>query len=199
VILDEKYHDVLTLVKGFRNGLVYGAKVRFPHALVMMFLFRTGTAREKAIMILNATKTHARTLGLFVLTYKTTMLGLRNFNGKEGRYDSFFAGLLGGYLVFGRGNQSSVNQQIVMYVFARVVLGLAKLSVETGIVPDAGGKGKMAERTYPVFASLSWACVMWLFRWYPHVIQSSLRNSMQYLYINADQWDGLRNFLIHNT
>lgn len=34
VALDPKYHEALTLVKGVRNGIVYGAKVRFPHALV---------------------------------------------------------------------------------------------------------------------------------------------------------------------
>jgi len=34
VILDPRYHDPLTLVKGVRSGIVYGAKVRFPHALV---------------------------------------------------------------------------------------------------------------------------------------------------------------------
>jgi hypothetical protein len=33
-ILDPKNHDLLTLVKGVRNGIVYGTKVRFPHALV---------------------------------------------------------------------------------------------------------------------------------------------------------------------
>lgn len=33
-VLDPKYHDALTLVKGMRNGIVYGTKVRFPHALV---------------------------------------------------------------------------------------------------------------------------------------------------------------------
>lgn len=43
------------------------------------------------------------------------MIGLRNLNiaevGKEGRYDSFLAGLLGGYVVFGR-NGGSVSQQV---------------------------------------------------------------------------------------
>jgi hypothetical protein len=34
IVLDPKYHDILTLVKGIRNGIVYGSKVRFPHALV---------------------------------------------------------------------------------------------------------------------------------------------------------------------
>lgn len=42
IILDPKYHDVLSIVKGFRSGVVYGAKVRFPHALVMTFLFKSG-------------------------------------------------------------------------------------------------------------------------------------------------------------
>jgi ornithine carrier protein len=37
VVLDPKYHDALTLVKGMRNGIVYGTKVRFPHALVYVF------------------------------------------------------------------------------------------------------------------------------------------------------------------
>lgn len=39
-ILTPEYHDFLSVVKGFRNGLVYGAKIRFPHALVMTLLFR---------------------------------------------------------------------------------------------------------------------------------------------------------------
>lgn len=42
VILDPKYKIPLGIVKGFRNGAVYGAKIRFPHALVMTFLFRGG-------------------------------------------------------------------------------------------------------------------------------------------------------------
>lgn len=38
IVLDPKYHDILTLVKGVRNGIVYGAKVRFPHALVYVLI-----------------------------------------------------------------------------------------------------------------------------------------------------------------
>jgi hypothetical protein len=34
IIMDPKYHDILMLVKAVRNGIVYGTKVRFPHALV---------------------------------------------------------------------------------------------------------------------------------------------------------------------
>lgn len=35
------FRDLLSIIKGFRNGLVYGFKIRFPHALVMTFLFRS--------------------------------------------------------------------------------------------------------------------------------------------------------------
>ena len=34
VVLDPRYKDILGVVKGARNGAVYGSKVRFPHALV---------------------------------------------------------------------------------------------------------------------------------------------------------------------
>ena len=43
IALDPKYHDVLTILKGFRNGIVYGTRIRFPHALVMAFLFKSGS------------------------------------------------------------------------------------------------------------------------------------------------------------
>jgi peroxisomal membrane protein 4 len=40
VIASGKYHDLLSVIKGSRNGFVYGAKIRFPHALVMTLLFK---------------------------------------------------------------------------------------------------------------------------------------------------------------
>lgn len=42
LLLEKKYHTILSIIKGFRNGAVYGAKIRFPHALVMTFLFQNG-------------------------------------------------------------------------------------------------------------------------------------------------------------
>lgn len=38
---DRLLRELLAIVKGFRNGLVYGAKIRLPHALVMTLLFRS--------------------------------------------------------------------------------------------------------------------------------------------------------------
>lgn len=189
----------LQIIKSARNGAVYGTKVRFPHALVMVFLFRSGTFREKLWMVYKATRQHARNLAYFATIYKTSMLLLRTFNGgKEGDFDSFFAGLMGGYTVFGRGRQGSVNQQIVVYVFARVVLALARLAVEPASVTaptpvptlfsqnwSNETRTKIQNNAWPVFASLSWAMVMFLFRYQPDALQGSLRSSMKYMYVTC--------------
>jgi len=169
----------------------------------MIFLFRSGTVREKLLAIFKATRLHAFNLAKFALLYKSSMLALKNVNGKEQSVHPFLAGLFGGYWVFGHGKAafSSVSQQIVIYVFARVVLGMAKLAVQPpgdntlvgGAYGGHGGKGLFGlneaqlaivrQRSWPVFASLSWASVMWMFRWYPEMLQPSLRNSMTYMYV----------------
>ena len=199
IVLNPEYHELLTLVKGIRNGIVYGTKVRFPHALVMIFLFRSGSLRSKAWLVFKATRTHARNLGLFAFVYKTTMLLLRHTSptGKERQYDSFLAGLLGGYTVFGRTIHNSVSQQIVIYVFARVALALAKLAVQPKRVGDAKGGGggwgmldehsdlrkQLVKNGWVGFASLSWAMVMYVWRWHPEAVQPSLRSSMNYMWV----------------
>ena len=143
-------------------------------------------------------------LAKFAFLYKSGSLLLKNTNGgKEESFHPFLAGLFGGYWVFGHGGgaNSSVNQQICIYVFARVVLALAKLAVQPpsdnslvgGSYGGHGGKGtfRFSESqlqtiqaySWPAFASLSWAAVMWLFRYYPELLQPSLRSSMTYMYV----------------
>lgn len=124
-----------------------------------------------------------------------------------GHYDPFIGGLLGGYVVFGgrsrrSGKISSINMQIVIYVFARVVLALAKLSVKPGvglpIVSQPALSQRLSYYAWPAFAAGSWAMVMQLFRYHDVEIQSSLRNSMNYIYVQSDHWDSLRTLLWHN-
>ena len=119
------------------------------------------------------------------------------------------------------------RSQIVIFVFARVVLALARLSVSapsphtplpafpTQLLSEQT-RSRIQTNAWPVFASLSWAFVMYIFRWQPDSIQPSLRSSMKYMYVastfqlsadvliwsryvNSDHWDSFRNFLIHNT
>jgi len=98
-----------------------------------------------------------------------------------------------------------VSQQIVIYVAARVLLALAKLAVQprqvgggaSGQGVQGGGGGwelfgngemrrTMAKNGWPVFASLSWAMVMYIFRWHPEAVQSSLRSSMSYMWVSFE-------------
>lgn len=181
-----------------------GEEVRFPHALVMVFLFRQGPVREKINLVYKATKQHALNLAKFAFLFKASMLVLRQLNaGKEEASHSFIAGLFGGYLVFGAGKNAynSVNQQIVIYIFARVVLAFAKLIVTpTGdnslVGSQYGGRTgrnilglnakqliRIRNNAWPIFASLSWAAVMSLHRHHPDMLQPSLRASMNYMYV----------------
>ncbi len=129
------------------------------------------------------------------------MLALRHTSptGKERHFDSFLAGLLGGYTVFARTIHTSVSQQIVIYVAARVILAVAKLATQPRAAgsasltggPSSGGIWQLAgneelrrslvKNGWPIVASLSWASVMYIFRWHPESVQSSLRSSMSYM------------------
>ncbi len=149
--------------------------------------------------VIHATRQHAKNLATYVTIYKTAMYALKRANnGKERNLDSFLSGLLGGYIVFGENN--NINQQIVLYVFARVSVAFVKMlaSPASSSLPESPMAVDIKHRAWPLFACLSWATVMWLFRWHPDAIQPSMRASMTYLYMQSDKWDGIRNFLIHN-
>jgi peroxisomal membrane protein 4 len=62
-------------------------------------------------VIYKTTKQHAFNLAKFVSLYKVLLLLQRKANGgKQRSADTFVAGLLGGYVVFG--DRSAVNEQV---------------------------------------------------------------------------------------
>jgi hypothetical protein len=100
-------------------------------------------------------------------------------------YHSFVAGAVGGYFVWGR--YSSVNQQIVLYLTSRILLGLWKRIVvrENAYTMETDStllKRRSTNRSYSVVAALVWGTVMALFEESPHVLQSSLKKSMDEIY-----------------
>ncbi|XP_024094484.1 peroxisomal membrane protein 4 isoform X2 [Pongo pygmaeus] len=105
-----RYHAALAVLKGFRNGAVYGAKIRAPHALVMTFLFRNGSLQEKLWAILQATYIHSWNLARFVFTYKGLRALQSCIQGKTYPAHAFLAAFLGGILVFGENN--NINSQM---------------------------------------------------------------------------------------
>lgn len=70
-----------------------------------------GSWKTRARVIANLTAQHAIGLAKFVTLYKTALLVQKKMNaGKTRPSDTFFAGLLGGYLVFG--DRTAINEQV---------------------------------------------------------------------------------------
>ncbi|XP_002916435.1 peroxisomal membrane protein 4 isoform X1 [Ailuropoda melanoleuca] len=185
-----RYHAALAMLKGFRNGAVYGAKIRAPHALVMTFLFRSGSLQEKLRAILQATYTHSRNLACFVFTYKGLCALQAHVQGETYQVHSFLAAFIGGLLVFG-GN-SNINSQINMYLLSRVLFALCRLGVEKGYIPEPRWD------PFPLFTGLVWGLVLWLFEYHRPTLQPSLQSSMTYLYQDSNVWHDISDFLLYN-
>ncbi|KAF5356282.1 hypothetical protein D9756_004228 [Leucocoprinus leucothites] len=205
IITNPAYHDYLAILKGARNGFVYGVKVRFPHALVMSILFGRGSWQDRASVIFKATRQHAFNLAKFVTLYKAFLLVQKKANsGKPRSSDTFIAGLLGGYLVFGKRN--AVNEQIVLYVVSRVVASfIPRASSPYNTSPQSSLAGSAVKpvppdsRYFSLFAALAWGSVMWLFQNKGENIQPGMFNSMKYLYRDSEAWRDLRTLLWHNN
>jgi len=198
ILSDPAYHDYLGIVKGARNGFTYGVKIRFPHALIMAILFGRGDWNARARTIFQATRMHATNLMKYVALYKTLLLIQKTANGgKERGSDTFVAGLVGGYVVFGERN--AINEQVVLYICSRVI---------ASFIPRAASKAQSASgvarpippdsRYFSVFAAVVWGAVMWLFENRGETIQPGMFNSMTYLYRDSNVWTDLRTLLWQN-
>ncbi|XP_006881512.1 PREDICTED: peroxisomal membrane protein 4 [Elephantulus edwardii] len=185
-----RYHAALALVKGFRNGLVYGVKIRAPHALVMTFLFRSGSLRDKLRAILQATYMHSRNLALFVFTYKGLCTLQSHVQGETYQVHSFLAAFIGGLLLFRDNN--NINLQINMYLLSRVLFALCRLGVEKGYIPQPKWD------PFPLVTAVVWGLVLWLFEYHRPTLQPSLQSSMTYLYDDSNVWHDISDFLIYN-
>lgn len=205
IVSNPAFHDYLAILKGGRNGFVYGVKVRFPHALIMAILFGRGDWKRRLGVIYRTTRQHAMNLAKFVSLYKIFLLIQKKVNGgKERSADTFVAGLLGGYLVFG--DRSAVNEQIVLYVVSRVVASFIPRSSSPYSTPPASSPSSPSGKPLPpnsryfsLFAALSWGAVMWLFKNREQTIQPGMFNSMTYLYRDSETWKDLQTLLWHNN
>ncbi|ORX35639.1 peroxisomal membrane protein 4 [Kockovaella imperatae] len=208
-------HDLLAILKGARNGLVYGVKIRFPHALVMTLLFSNKSWPAKIRNIFTATRTHALNLAKFVTIYKVLLLLQKKFNGgKERNLDTFIAGGLGGWWVFGE--RTAINEQIVLYVMSRVFLSFLPRLYKTTSTPPSYPTQPLyplpsltspegnprpippAPLPFALVSALSWAGVMYMFRHRGERLQPGMSNSMRYLYHDSEAWYDLRTLLWHN-
>lgn len=171
---------------------MYGVKVRFPHSLVMTFLFHEGSLQEKLKFILQATFQHARNLALLTTIYKTATLLLRKLTGRDHPLFTFLAAFAGGYFVFGENNK--INMQVNLYLLSRITLGLVKVAVKKGFLPPLPRLP-----VFSLFAGLMWGVVLCLFEYQQETLQQSLQNSMTYIYHDSFVWSNVWDFLVYNS
>lgn len=196
-------------------GFKCHASIIFPTHLDYVYLL-PDSLKDKLRAILKATYTHSRNLACFVFTYKGLQALQEKIQGKSLQSHSFLAACIGGWLVFGDNNNinSQVRQvssahicncnhvrslknfciwlQINMYLLSRILFALSRLAVEKGFIPQP------KKDPFPLFATLVWGIVLWLFEYYPHTLQPSLQSSMNYLYHDSNVWHDISDFLVYN-
>ncbi|CAF2873442.1 unnamed protein product [Rotaria sp. Silwood2] len=187
---DPSCHSTLATIKGLRQGIVYGAKVRFAHSVVQAFLFRRDPWPQRIRFILRLTYLHSRNLGLFVFCYKTLRTIAASVFGLSKPFRSFICAFIVAYFVFHKHN--SVNEQIIFYLLARITVGFARYAQKRSWLP------KTQRPVFPWFAAFIWGVVLWLFECHRETLQPSLTRSMVYLYENSDRWSSWRNFLFRD-
>ncbi|BGP15616.1 hypothetical protein JCM10213_004136 [Rhodosporidiobolus nylandii] len=214
-VADPRNQPALAILKGARNGLVYGAKVRAPHALIMTLIFHHGRPlQDRLRYVFRATKQHSLNLARFAAIYKTALLLQKMLaGGKTRRMDTFWAGLVGGWAVFSERN--AVNEQIVLYVVSRIVTsflpraGPPSAPPTAPPPPNADGFPHPPGYPYPksrppnarvfeLYAALAWGVVMYLFRERRDTLHGGMVSSMQYIYLDSEVWKGWKTLLWHN-
>ena len=198
-IASGQYNAILDIVKAYRNGFVYGVKIRAPHALVMALLFKRGpTLTDMLTRVFNQTKQHALTLGKFAALFKIGLLLLRlidNDKSNQGLH-AFVSGAIVGTYVWGSNN--AINMQINLYLLSRIMMGFGRIFIsklhEYKVRPTADAPNN----TFKTFACLAWGFVMYLFYEHPKLLQESLQSSMKYIYQDSTKYSNLRTLIIHN-
>lgn len=178
--------DFLRILKGISNGLSYGAKVRFMHSLVMSILFMTGSYKSKVQKIIKLTVEHSIRLGVFVGVYKTVEIVLRRLEGRKAPIHTFVAGLVGA-LAINLDADSPVNQQITLYIISRVIFGGAKTLQKKDVLPNFN--------IFRVMSVVSWAFVMYIYARNKVSLQASMRQSMDFLYVQSDKFSGWTDYV----
>lgn len=218
------YRPLLEVIKSARNGVVYGGKVRFLHALIISILYRSGPVWPRLKLVLTATKNHAEVLAVFAVIYKVvcnaliqdTFLGPGNL-----RLIKFIAGCVGSWVVYSQHFgyfHPGITHQVTLYCFSRVLIALGKILLDQYLncaqptfryqnrdlpipfrdltaIQQRKVRSNIYNRSWKYFAVLTWGLVMFIYDYQPQYLQSSLRHSMAYIYdVEMDSWSTWREF-----
>ncbi|KAK6202361.1 Tim17/Tim22/Tim23/Pmp24 family-domain-containing protein [Scheffersomyces amazonensis] len=224
ILTNPLYRPLLEALRSARNGIVYGGKIRFSHALVINLLYRSGPILPRLKPVLKATKNHAEVLAAFAMIYKIavklliqpTLLGPGNT-----RLAKFIGGAFGAWIVYSQHFpyfHPGITHQITLYCYSRVSLAVGKILLDyylqsrQPMFRNSKGdvllfndltskqqlklKNAIYGRSWKYFAVLVWALVMFIYDYQPQYLQSSLRHSMAYIYdVELDSWSSWWEFL----
>jgi peroxisomal membrane protein 4 len=175
--LCEHQNCLISSINGFLNGMIYGGKVRIIHSLVMEILFsKTTSIFEKLKNIVKPTLEHSINLGIFVLIYKSSVCLIRRIFKTNDKITNFIAGIIGAYFIWAK--RSSVNVQIMLYLLSRNLLAISTLLSNKYFPEFSYG--------FSMVSMLVWGLVMYLFEAHPSALQSSLKQSMDFIYKYSD-------------
>lgn len=221
LLSDPAYRQVLETVRSSRNGIVYGGKIRFSHALVINLLYRSGPFGPRLKLVLRATTQHSFVLAAFAAIYKIVvqLLAQDSLLGRKTGLIKLIAGAVGGWAVYSHHFSTfnaGITHQITLYCFSRVLIALCKVLLDLILecrqptftirgqhvryhdLTDIQAhrlKGKIYDKSWKYFAVGTWALVMFLYDYQPQYLQSSLRHSMAYIYdTELDTWATWREF-----
>lgn len=221
VLTNPLYRPLLEILRSSRNGIVYGGKIRFSHALVINLLYRSGPIKPRLKQVLKATKEHSVVLAAFAIVYKTAVNVLKQEQvlGEKVGLAKFLAGAFAGWVVYSQHFDTfnpGITHQITLYCFLRVLIAVGKILLDLALQcrqPSLRIKGdlvkfndlndaqvrrfksKIYNKLWKYFAVLTWALVMFIYDYQPQYLQSSLRHSMAYIYdVEMDTWATWRDF-----
>eukprot|EP00005_Dracoamoeba_jomungandri_P005941 CAMPEP_0174259810 /NCGR_PEP_ID=MMETSP0439-20130205/8592_1 /TAXON_ID=0 /ORGANISM="Stereomyxa ramosa, Strain Chinc5" /LENGTH=180 /DNA_ID=CAMNT_0015343861 /DNA_START=64 /DNA_END=607 /DNA_ORIENTATION=+ len=160
----KRHQGFLSAIRGFRNGITTGARIRLPYAfqaLIYAVVFRERSLMNRTKFVIRQMFQHGKNLGLFVFVYKSICYIFRSA-GISGGIESWVAGFVGGFTAFGesKGLSGSVNMQIVLYLFARGIFGSMAGFASKGYLPQ-----QLNPKTplgFRIFAGFSLALILYL-------------------------------------
>eukprot|EP01095_Lingulamoeba_sp_RSL-Kostka_P005667 TRINITY_DN170_c1_g3_i1.p1 TRINITY_DN170_c1_g3~~TRINITY_DN170_c1_g3_i1.p1 ORF type:complete len:242 (+),score=73.66 TRINITY_DN170_c1_g3_i1:179-904(+) len=183
-------HYLLSAFRGLRNGIMTGTRIRVPYifqAAVYALLFRDNPEQRvnKLKFVIKQMFFHGRNLGMFVCIYKIICFALRHM-GVYGGLECWIAGAVGGYYAFGesKGISGAVNNQIVLYLFARGMIGLLQSGVERGIIPQQLNPRKPQGFRY--LAAFSLALILYLTDYEENNLRRGFMLTMNNLYYESN-------------
>jgi peroxisomal membrane protein 4 len=201
MIQSGNYTLLFDVIKAFRNGVVFGVKVRAPHTLLMSLVWSRGTLQQTLTKIYQMSKQHGMNLGKTAVVFKllhallTKVLNIPPHTAGTSPSPiavivTALAGFVAGSLFWGESNP--VNIQVNMYLLSRILSGLLFLLISKYSI-------HLPQQSFRCFAGLMWAAVLVLFTFNPEVLQSSLQASMGYIYRESTKYTSLYDLLLVNS